>query len=116
VFFLALHVCFGCAKHLEAPGGRCAWYTFGQGEVGGAASCAPCPPVFLSFLAIIHARGASDWYTSPQIVLLMLPYDVQELVSRGVTDPARVSVGGHSYGAFMAGGGMCNCQQLQLHK
>eukprot|EP00882_Tetradesmus_deserticola_P034370 GHRQ01039401.1.p1 GENE.GHRQ01039401.1~~GHRQ01039401.1.p1 ORF type:complete len:128 (-),score=34.79 GHRQ01039401.1:139-522(-) len=28
---------------------------------------------------------------------------VQTLVSRGVTDPARVSVGGHSYGAFMAG-------------
>lgn len=26
---------------------------------------------------------------------------VEELVRRGVTDPARVSVGGHSYGAFM---------------
>jgi len=36
----------------------------------------------------------------------------QELVSRGVTDPARVSVGGHSYGAFMAANLVAHCPQL----
>jgi acetyl esterase/lipase len=38
---------------------------------------------------------------------------VQELVSRGVTDPARVSVGGHSYGAFMAGACLHNAELRQ---
>lgn len=37
---------------------------------------------------------------------------VKELVSRGVTDPARVSVGGHSYGAFMAANLVAHCPQL----
>lgn len=37
---------------------------------------------------------------------------LQELVSRGVTDPARVSVGGHSYGAFMAANLVAHCPQL----
>lgn len=37
---------------------------------------------------------------------------MQELVSRGVTDPARVSVGGHSYGAFMAANLVAHCPQL----
>lgn len=36
----------------------------------------------------------------------------QELVSKGVTDPARVSVGGHSYGAFMAANLVAHCPQL----
>lgn len=30
---------------------------------------------------------------------------VKELVARGVTDPARVSVGGHSYGKYMLDSG-----------
>lgn len=33
-------------------------------------------------------------------------------MSRGVTDPARVSVGGHSYGAFMAANLVAHCPQL----
>lgn len=37
---------------------------------------------------------------------------VKELVSRGVTDPARVSVGGHSYGAFMAANLLAHCPEL----
>eukprot|EP00878_Enallax_costatus_P006199 GHUV01006499.1.p1 GENE.GHUV01006499.1~~GHUV01006499.1.p1 ORF type:complete len:627 (+),score=153.93 GHUV01006499.1:1175-3055(+) len=37
---------------------------------------------------------------------------VKELVSRGVTDPERVSVGGHSYGAFMAANLLAHCPHL----
>eukprot|EP00879_Flechtneria_rotunda_P026301 GHRR01028036.1.p1 GENE.GHRR01028036.1~~GHRR01028036.1.p1 ORF type:complete len:835 (+),score=219.07 GHRR01028036.1:164-2668(+) len=37
---------------------------------------------------------------------------VKELVAKGVTDPARVSVGGHSYGAFMAANLLAHCPQL----
>eukprot|EP00775_Hariotina_reticulata_P003220 gene3220-3497_t len=38
---------------------------------------------------------------------------VKELVSaRGVTDPTRVSVGGHSYGAFMAANLLAHCPDL----
>lgn len=33
-------------------------------------------------------------------------------MSRGVADPARVSVGGHSYGAFMAANLLAHCPQL----
>jgi dipeptidyl aminopeptidase/acylaminoacyl peptidase len=36
----------------------------------------------------------------------------QVLVSRGVTDPARISVGGHSYGAFMAANLVAHCPSL----
>jgi pimeloyl-ACP methyl ester carboxylesterase len=37
---------------------------------------------------------------------------VKELVDRGVTDPGRVSVGGHSYGAFMAANLLAHCPDL----
>ena len=37
---------------------------------------------------------------------------VDELVKRGVTDPKRVSVGGHSYGAFMAANLLAHCPDL----
>ncbi|KAF8067166.1 hypothetical protein HT031_002213 [Scenedesmus sp. PABB004] len=37
---------------------------------------------------------------------------VKELVRRGVTDPARVSIGGHSYGAFMAANLLAHCPDL----
>jgi len=37
---------------------------------------------------------------------------VNELVKRGVTDPKRVSVGGHSYGAFMAANLLAHCPDL----
>jgi hypothetical protein len=33
-------------------------------------------------------------------------------VAKGVTDPARVSVGGHSYGAFKAANLVAHCPQL----
>lgn len=36
----------------------------------------------------------------------------QELVAKGLTDPTRVSVGGHSYGAFMAANLVAHCPQL----
>ena len=37
-----------------------------------------------------------------QIRSVLISLFVQEVVSRGVVDPERVAVGGHSYGAFMA--------------
>ena len=37
---------------------------------------------------------------------------VAALVERGVTDPARVAVGGHSYGAFMAANLLAHCPKL----
>jgi predicted esterase len=37
---------------------------------------------------------------------------VQEVVSRGVADPARIACGGHSYGAFMAANLLAHCGEL----
>lgn len=37
---------------------------------------------------------------------------VDEIVKRGVADPKRISVGGHSYGAFMAANLLAHCPEL----
>ncbi|KAK3245507.1 hypothetical protein CYMTET_44925 [Cymbomonas tetramitiformis] len=37
---------------------------------------------------------------------------VNEVVRRGVADPARVAVGGHSYGAFMTANLLARCPEL----
>jgi hypothetical protein len=50
-----------------------------------------------------HPATAMATAINHRLVPPRMPLPLQELVSRGVTDPARVSVGGHSYGAFMAG-------------
>lgn len=41
-----------------------------------------------------------------------LEYVVQELQRRGVVDPARIAVGGHSYGAFMAANLLAHAPEL----
>ena len=43
---------------------------------------------------------------------LELGYVVQELQRRGVVDPARIAVGGHSYGAFMAANLLAHAPEL----
>ncbi len=57
-------------------------------------SLSECVPLFSD--PIVEPRPRHPSTPPPSPVLL------QEVVSRGVADPARIAVGGHSYGAFMA--------------
>lgn len=59
----------------------------GEGAKDGASPAAPAPEPNDTFVEQLTAGARAA---------------VEEVVRRGVADPARVSVGGHSYGAFMA--------------
>jgi hypothetical protein len=76
-------------------------------------SCtAPVDEVVVGPLAGRRVNTRSAVSVPPYVTLRPCNCIVQELVAKGVTDPARVSVGGHSYGAFMAANLVAHCPKL----